>query len=134
MDTVSARVPIGALAKRTASKVETIRYYERIGCRTPWPGAPLAAAHAVRSSMPSTGMACLRPARARPLRFGDWPAVGGSHLRFGIVMGRGQGSDETASLRGEDAGFRGHTYVERGCKGFRTVAWTEKRRCPANLS
>jgi MerR family transcriptional regulator, mercuric resistance operon regulatory protein len=31
MDTVSARAPIGALAKRTASKVETIRYYERIG-------------------------------------------------------------------------------------------------------
>jgi hypothetical protein len=60
--------------------------------------------------------------------------VGGSHLRFGIVMGRGQGSDETASLRGEDAGFRGHTYVERERKGFRKVAWTEKRRCPANLS
>jgi MerR family mercuric resistance operon transcriptional regulator len=31
MDTASARLAIGALAKRTGSHVETIRYYERVG-------------------------------------------------------------------------------------------------------
>ena len=31
MDTASARLAIGALSKRTGSKVETIRYYERVG-------------------------------------------------------------------------------------------------------
>ncbi len=31
MDTPSTRLAIGALSKRTGSKVETIRYYERVG-------------------------------------------------------------------------------------------------------
>ena len=31
MDTASARLAIGALSKRTGSRVETIRYYERVG-------------------------------------------------------------------------------------------------------
>jgi len=31
MDTVSSRLAIGALSKRTGSKVDTIRYYERVG-------------------------------------------------------------------------------------------------------
>jgi len=35
MDTASARLAIGALSKRTGSKVETIRYYERVGLLPP---------------------------------------------------------------------------------------------------
>ena len=35
MDTASAHLAIGALSKRTGSKVETIRYYERVGLLPP---------------------------------------------------------------------------------------------------